>query len=114
MADIHNGKNLLPWLTGKGDCPNDVLFWSWRDDYNAVRIGTLKEIRNARDVKAVDGTAIPKHNFVDLATNPTELAGKQTLKSSEKRQMLSKELDAWLKSVRADAEKLTPKGDPQK
>ena len=113
VADIHDGKNLLPWLMGKTDCPNDVLFWSWRGQYNAIRIGTLKEIRNARDVKAVDGTPIPKHNFVDLETNPTELAGMQSLKSSEKREMLSKELDAWLKSIRADAKKLTPKGNLQ-
>ena len=112
-ADIHDDKNLLPWLMGKTDCPNDVLFWSWRDRYNAIRKGTLKETRNARDVKAVDGTPIPKHNFVDLETNPTELAGKQSLKSSEKREMLSKELDAWLKSIRADAKKLTPKGNLQ-
>ena len=44
------GKNLLPWLTGKAECPNVELFWSWRETFNAVRIGTLKEIRNGKPV----------------------------------------------------------------
>ena len=53
-------------------------------------------------------TAIPRHNYVDLATNPTELAGEHALKSPEKKMMLSKKLDTWVKSVRADAQTLTP------
>jgi len=105
---IHDGKNLLPWLKGEAKCPNEELFWSWRGQYNAVRMGTLKEIRNGKPVKAIDGTAIPKHNYVDLATNPTELAGEHALKSPEKKRMLSKKLNTWVKSVRADAQTLTP------
>ena len=102
------GKNLLPWLTGKTECPNDELFWSWRENFNAVRMGTLKEIRNGKPVEAVDGTAIPAHNFVDLATNPRELASEHALKDEDKKKRLSTALDAWLSSVREDAGKLTP------
>lgn len=109
LPEIHDGKNLLPWLMGKATCPNDQLFWSWRGQYNAIRRGTLKEIRNGKPVKALDGTPIPKHNTVDLTTNPTELAGEKTLKSPEEKAMLSKKLDAWLKQVRKDAATLTPK-----
>jgi len=102
------GKNLLPWLTGKAECPNDELFWSWRGNFNAVRIGTLKEIRNGKPVKAVDGTAIPAYNFVDLATNPMELAGEHALKDEDKKKRLSTALDTWLSSVKEDASKLSP------
>ena len=109
LPEIHDGKNLLPWLMSKAKCPNDQLFWSWRGQYNAIRRGTLKEIRNGKPVKALDGTPIPKHNTVDLTTNPTELAGEKTLKSPEEKAMLSKKLDAWLKQVRKDAATLTPK-----
>ena len=40
---------------GNAECPNDELFWSWRGQFNAIRKGTLKEIRNGRPVKAIDG-----------------------------------------------------------
>ncbi|XZE56562.1 sulfatase-like hydrolase/transferase [Planctomycetaceae bacterium SH139] len=103
-----DGKNLLPWLTGKAECPNETLYWSWRGNFNAVRRGTLKEIRNGKPVKSVDGKSIPPHNFVDLATNPTELAGEDSLKDENKKQRLSTALDAWLSSVNKDANKLTP------
>ena len=106
---IHDGKNLLPWLTGKGKCPNDELYWSWSNRFDAIRKGSLKEIRNGRPVTAIDGTEIPRRNFVDLANNPTELAGKHALQDAEQRKMLSEKLDAWLKSVREDAKRLTPK-----
>ena len=109
VAEIHDGKNLLLWLKGEDDCPNEVLFWSWRGNYTAIRMGTLKEVRNGRDISALDGTAIPKHNFVDLATNPTELGGECALKSPEKKQMLSLRLDAWLKQLEEDAITMTPK-----
>ncbi|TWU40389.1 Arylsulfatase [Novipirellula artificiosorum] len=102
------GKNLLPWLTGKTECPGDEFYWSWRGNFNAVRMGTLKEIRNGKPVKAVDGTAIPAHNFVDLATNPRELAGEHALNDEDKKTRLSTALDAWLSSVKEDAGKLTP------
>lgn len=101
------GKNLLPWLTGKAKCPNDVLFWSWRGNYNAVRMGTGKAIRNGRPIKAIDSTSITAQNFVDLVTNPQELTGKHDLKDDKKEQ-LSSALDAWLNSVKKDAAKLTP------
>ncbi len=111
VSTIHDGNNLLPWLRGQGKCPNEDLYWSWRRNYNAVRSGNLKEIRNGRLVKAVDGTEIPKHNFVDLSTNPAELAGEHVLQSEEKRQTLSEKLDAWLKSIWDDAQHLTPDSD---
>ena len=109
VAEIHEGNNLLPWLTGQGDFPNEVLYWSWRSNNQAIRIGSLKEIRNGRPIPALDGTRIPKHNFVDLATNPTELAGEHSLKSPEKKQLLASRLDAWLEQLEADAKVLTPK-----
>ena len=71
-------------------------------------MGTLKEIRNGKPVTAIDGTPIPKHNFVDLAENPTELAGEHALQSPEKKQLLARRLDAWLRQLRADAKILTP------
>ncbi|PQJ28790.1 hypothetical protein BSZ32_09975, partial [Rubritalea profundi] len=108
VPEIHDGKNLLPWLKGKAKCPNDELYWSWRGEFNAIRRGTLKEVRNGKPVKAIDGTPIPKHNFVDLATNPTELAGKKALQSPEKQVMLSRKLDAWIEKVKKDATILTP------
>ena len=109
VAEIHEGNNLLPWLKGKADCPNEVLFWSWRSNNQAIRMGTLKEVRNGRPIKALDGTEIPKRNFVDLAANPTELAGEHALKSPEKRHQLSARLDAWLAQLEEDAKTLTPK-----
>ncbi len=108
VPDIHDGKNLLPWLKGQAKRPNRDLYWSWRNNYNAIRSGNLKEIRNGKPVKAIDGTEIPAHSFVDLSTNPTELAGEHALQSPEKRQMLSEKLDAWLKSIQVDAQTLTP------
>jgi arylsulfatase A-like enzyme len=108
VPEIHDGKNLLPWLMGKATCPNDELYWSWRGQYNAIRTGTLKEIRNGKPIKALDGTPIPKHNIVDLATNPTELAGDRALKDQKQKDMLSKKLDAWLEKIREDATTLTP------
>ncbi|MEO1617515.1 MAG: sulfatase-like hydrolase/transferase [Planctomycetota bacterium] len=102
------GKNLLPWLLGKTECPNDELYWSWRDRFNAVRMGTLKEIRNGKPVKTVDGTVIPAHNFVDLARNPRELAGEHALKDEDEKKRLSTALDGWLRSVKEDASTLTP------
>jgi arylsulfatase A-like enzyme len=108
MHAVHDGNNLLPWLKGEAECPNDELYWSWRNNYNAVRLGNLKEVRNGRPAKTIDGTDIPKHNFVDLANNPTELAGKHALQNQEQRHILSSKLDAWLKSIREDALSLTP------
>jgi arylsulfatase A-like enzyme len=108
VAEIHEGNNLLPWLTGQGDFPNEVLYWSWRSNNQAIRIGSLKEIRNGRPIPALDGSKLPKHNFVDLATNPTELAGKHSLKSPEKKQLLALRLDVWLEQLEADAKVLTP------
>jgi arylsulfatase A-like enzyme len=108
VSEIHEGRNLLPWLKGDAIYPAKDLYWTWRGDVHAIRSGTLKEIRNGKAIKAVDGTEIPKHNFVDLATNPTELAGEHTLQSPEKKQQLARRLDAWLEKVQQDAEKLTP------
>ncbi len=107
VPQIHEGKNLLPWLTGQADCPNQELFWTWRSKA-AFRAGTLKETRNGNKVNAVDGTEIPGHVFSDLANNPQELEDK-ALKSPEKRQMLSDRLDAWLRQVEQDKQVLTPK-----
>jgi arylsulfatase A-like enzyme len=111
VAAIHEGRNLLPWLEGARAYPAKDLFWTWRGEYHAVRMDTLKEIRNGRSVKSADGTEIPKHNFVDLASNPAELAGEHALQNPEQKQLLSKRLDAWLAQVKQDAEKLTPPGE---
>lgn len=108
IAPIHDGVNLLPHLLRQADAPERNLYWSWRGNYSAIRVGNLKEVRNGRPVKAIDGSEIPKHNFVDLSTNPEELAGEHTLQSPEQKEMLAKRLDAWLKSVQADAKRLRP------
>jgi len=111
VAEIYEGRNLLLWLKGDAIYPVQDLFWTWRGKFHAIRSGTLKEIRNGRAVKAIDGTEIPEHNFVDLANNPTELAGEHALQSPEKKQLLSRRLDAWLEQVKQDAERLTPMAD---
>ena len=103
---IHDGANLLPWLKGREENPNDTLYWSWRH-LSAIRIGTLKETRSGADVLATDGTVVPRHIFADLAVNPRELPSKE-LQSPEKRAMLSTKLYEWLESVRAERETLTP------
>lgn len=108
VADIYEGRNLLPWLAGNASYPEEDLFWTWRGDLHAVRMGTLKEIRNSKPARAVDGTMLPEHNFVDLAVNPTEMAGEYALQSSKKQKQLAKRLDAWLKQIEKDAKKLTP------
>ena len=109
VSDIHDGRNLLPWLKGDGVYPKETLYWSWRDRYQAVRIDSLKEIRNGRDGKTVDGEHIPQHNVVDLSENPQELGGSRALHDPEKRAFLSQHLDRWLRQVREDAAKLTQK-----
>lgn len=110
IAEIHEGKNLLPWLKGKEECPNDILYWSWRGNYSAIRMGTLKETRNGKNIKTADGVAIPKHQFTDLKNNPKELPNK-ALQSPEKKQMLAQRLDKWLQKVKQDEKVLTPKHD---
>lgn len=106
VAPIHDGKNLLPWLEGKAPCPNEALFWSWRG-HGAIRIGTLKETRSGKPVIAMDGSEVPARIFVDLATNPQELASKE-LGDEASRRKLSERLDAWLQQVKQDQATLTP------
>ena len=110
IAEIHEGKNLLPWLKGKEECPNDILYWSWRGNYSAIRMGTLKETRNGKNIKTADGVAIPKHQFTDLKNNPKELPNK-AFQSPEKKQMLAQRLDKGLQKVKQDEKHLTPKHD---
>lgn len=106
VPPIHDGANLLPWLRGRGENPNDELYWTWRSKA-AIRIGTLKETRNGNDVRAIDGTLVPGHIFVDLAENPQELPTK-ALASPEKKSILAQRLDRWLEQVQADQVNLTP------
>jgi len=106
VSPIHDGANLLPWLKGREENPNDTLYWSWRC-LSAIRIGTLKETRSHADVQATDGTVVPAHIFADLAVNPRELPSK-ALESAEKRAMLSEKLDKWLEQVQTEQEKLKP------
>jgi arylsulfatase A-like enzyme len=106
VPPIHDGANLLPWLTGQGEHPNEVLLWTWRSNA-AIRLGSLKETRNGNDVRAIDGTVIPRHIFVDLAENPQELPSK-ALASPEKKSILAQRLDRWLEQVQADQVNLTP------
>lgn len=109
IPDIHEGKNLLPWLEGKAACPNEQICWSWRSK-SAIRYGTLKETRNGNDVKAMDGSTVPGHVFADLKDNPQELPAK-ALKSPEKKKMLSDQLDQWLRKLEQDQATLTPRLD---
>lgn len=105
-APVHDGQDLLSWLRGKADSPNEKLYWTWRSK-SAIRVGTLKETRNGNDVFAIDGTVVPGHIFADLAVNPQELASKE-LECPEKRAMLARKLDQWLEQVQQDQSKLTP------
>lgn len=109
IPDIHEGKNLLPWLEGKAACPNEQICWSWRSK-SAIRYGTLKETRNGNDVKAMDGSTVPGHVFSDLKDNPQELPAK-ALKSPEKEKMLADKLDQWLRKLEQDQASLTPRLD---
>ena len=108
VAAVHDGKNLLPWLTGKEPCPNDVLYWTWRGNYSAIRMGVLKETRNRGDTTSVKGQTVPAHIFSDLSENPEELASK-ALKNPEKKQILSGKLDQWLRQMEIDRKVYTPK-----
>jgi arylsulfatase A-like enzyme len=106
IPEIHDSNNLLPWLKGRSACPNEELFWSWRQKA-AVRIGSLKETRNGNEVKAIDGSTVPGHIYADLKENPQELPSK-ALQSPEKKQMLSNRLDQWLRKLEQDQTVLTP------
>ena len=110
VPEIHEGKNLLPWLKGEASCPNDVICWNWRSKA-AVRIGSLKETRNGNDVEAIDGTVVPGHIFADLDENPKELEAK-ALQSPEKQKMLADRLDQWLRQLEEDQKKLMPLATP--
>ena len=106
IAAVHDGRNLLPWLSGHGAAPESELFWSWRNK-SAVRLGSLKETRNENAVLSAAGTEVPGHVFSDLKDNPAELP-ENALKSPEKKQGLSKALDQWLNQVIEDQEELMP------
>ncbi len=106
---VHDGRNLLPWLTDNEPAPEAELFWSWRNK-SAVRMGRLKETRNENAVLSADGTEVPGHIFSDLKDNPQELAV-NALKSPERKQRLSRALDRWLSRVVEDQETLMPASD---
>jgi len=106
VADIHEGNNLLPWLLGKEECPNEELFWAWRS-CAAVRYGTLKETRNEYEVVSPSGEQLPRNTFSDLAVNLQEVPSKG-LKSPEKQSFLANKLNKWLKKLNEDQKVLTP------
>lgn len=104
IPEVHEGKNLLPWLHGDAPCPDNVIYWSWRNK-SAIRYGDLKEARNMTDSLAADGSTVPAHMFSNIRENPSELPG-QALQSQEQKQMLSKLLDDWLKKISDDQKRL--------
>ncbi len=106
LPAVHEGKNLLPWMKDKADYPDRQIAWAWRN-VSAIRVGALKEARNWREVKSVDGKTVPKNAFSNLDENPKELQEK-ALKNPEQKQMLSSCLDKWLLQIEADQKKITP------
>lgn len=109
IAPIHEGKNLLPWLTGQATGEgHDALFWLWRNRI-AARVGNLKENRNG-PAEGSDGKGapvLPEHMFVDFSANPTEDPA-HPLTDAEKQIHVKNVLDAWLKKLQTDAAILTP------
>ena len=109
LAPIHEGKNLLPWLTGRstGEA-HDALFWHWRNRI-AARVGSLKENRNgpAEHSQSKKAPILPEHFFVDFATNPTEDPARP-LADKIKQAQVTSALDAWLEKLQVDARQLTP------
>ncbi len=110
IAPIHEGKNLLPWLTGEaaGEA-HDALFWHWRNRI-AARVGSLKENRNGPAEGSQNNVApkLPHHLFVDLAANPTENPA-QPLTDKAKQAEMASRLDNWLMKLESDAPRLTPR-----
>jgi arylsulfatase A-like enzyme len=111
IPEVYDGNNLLPWLTRKVDHgPNEELYWRFVNR-SAVRIGDLKETRNGPDVRAVDGTVVPGHIFVNLRENPAELPD-QALQCAESRKMLETSLDAWIRQQELDQQQMTAGLEP--
>ena len=106
VSAIYEGKNLLPWMSGKADYTQRQLAWTWRSS-SAIRIGALKETRNWKEAKSVDGKVVPKHIFSNLHENPQELAERALTNQDEKR-ILSTRLDDWLFQIKLDQEKFLP------
>jgi len=110
VASIHEGKNLLPQLTGKVSGEgHDALFWHWRNRL-AARVGNLKENRNgpAEHADKQTGAALPLHMFNDFSANPFEDPAKP-LTDGERQARVKSALDEWTKKLEADAVQLTPK-----
>lgn len=106
IAAIHDGRNLLPWLSRRASLPPDrELHFAWAHK-SAIRIGDLKETRNGNDVLALDGTVVPGHLFTNIRENPAELPGYGMLSAPEK-EMLASRLNQWLRQSERDQWELT-------
>jgi arylsulfatase A-like enzyme len=106
IPEVYDGENLMPWLSGATDCgPNAELFWRFVNR-SAVRIGDLKETRNGPDVRAVDGSTVPGHIFVNLRENPAELP-EMALQCPESRKILETSLDNWIRRQESDQQHMT-------
>ncbi|MCX6895575.1 MAG: sulfatase-like hydrolase/transferase [Verrucomicrobia bacterium] len=105
IAAIHEGKNLLPLLTGRtsGEA-HDALFWHWRNRV-AVRLGNFKENRNG---PAENSRQLPEHLFVNFTANPFEDPAMPLTDANQQARLIAA-LDTWLKGVMADSARLTPK-----
>lgn len=107
LRAAHEGVDLMPWLSGeRKDATRPAIYWSWRGNVAAIRVGMLKEIRNGKGVRA--DPKLPNHLSVDFASNPTE-DPQHPLESFGKAQLLSSELDAWLQQLRKDAAEYSEK-----
>jgi arylsulfatase B len=108
---VHDGRNLLPWLSRSASRPPDGdLHFAWAHK-SAIRIGDLKETRNGNEVLAVNGTTVPGHVFTNIRENPAELPGHGLLSAAEK-QMLAQRLNQWLRQSERDQWQLTPGMSP--
>jgi|GEM_PF-902071 len=112
IPEIYDGHNVLPWLQGQADCPSKELFWSFWGNY-ALRMGDYKQVRSRRrDVKTVDGRAVPGQ----FASNIRENFGEDPdfpLESPERLKLLNERLDQRIEQLRADQKVLKPVYTPE-
>jgi arylsulfatase A-like enzyme len=112
VAPIHEGKNLLPHLTGNVSSEaHDALFWHWRNRC-AARVGNLKENRNgpAEHADKEKAPPLPDHMFNDFGVNPFENPA-QPLTDEAKQAQVKTALDAWLKKLETDAARISRSND---
>ena len=112
IPEIYDGHNVLPWLQGQVDCPNEELFWSFQGNY-VLRQGDFKLVRSKRrDVKTVDGRTVPGHFASNIRENPGEDPD-FPLESAERLKLLNERLDQRIAQMHDDQKLLKPFYTPE-